>query len=124
MLGLPLFPASNELHLIHLVSDMLGGYPLHMINESPIINKFESTGYLILDEEINELINNFEPYFIHRNLSDIILSYKYDSNEDFQIEFEKRKVFIDFLSKLLEIDPNNRLTAEEALNHQFFKLEF
>lgn len=30
-------------------------------------------------------------------------------------------VAFDLLSKMLEYDPEKRITAEEALNHQFFK---
>ena len=44
-------------------------------------------------------------------------SYNLDTIQDDQ-------QFIDFLRYLLKIDPNERPTAEEALNHPWFKVQY
>ena len=35
-------------------------------------------------------------------------------------EVRRRQIFIDFLKNMLKLDPNERLTAEQALQHPFF----
>ena len=40
------------------------------------------------------------------------------------IQNVKDQNFIDFLRYLLKIDPNERPTAEEALNHPWFKVQY
>ena len=49
-----------------------------------------------------------------------------EQNKKCQINFESyqykklRKVELDLLKKMLEKDPNQRISAKDALNHQFF----
>ena len=41
------------------------------------------------------------------------------TQEEKMKEKERRLIFIDFLEQLLKIDPNERITPEEALSHKF-----
>jgi len=52
---------------------------------------------------------NFESYFEREN------------NDEIMNNLEDKKNGIDLIKKMLEIDPNTRLSAEEALKHPFFK---
>ena len=52
---------------------------------------------------------NFESYF------------ERESNDEIMNNLEYKKNGIDLIKKMLDIDPNSRLSAEECLRHPFFK---
>jgi casein kinase II subunit alpha len=52
---------------------------------------------------------NFESYF------------ERESNDEIMNNLEYKKNGIDLIKKMLDIDPNSRLSAEECLKHPFFK---
>ncbi|RLV95681.1 Dual specificity protein kinase YAK1 [Spathaspora sp. JA1] len=62
-------------------------------------------------------------YFKHRLLKDIILNYKLPSkkmtNSMIEKECQERLLLIDFLTKVLNLNPLERLTPQEALKHPF-----
>ncbi|KAI5966221.1 YAK1 [Candida pseudojiufengensis] len=62
-------------------------------------------------------------YFKHKLLKDIILNYKLPSKKMTNLMIEKecqeRLLLIDFLSKVLNLNPLERLTPQEALKHPF-----
>ncbi|CAK7899368.1 dual specificity protein kinase Yak1p [[Candida] anglica] len=62
-------------------------------------------------------------YFKQKSLKDIILNYKLPSKKMtpsmIEREWEERYLLIDFLSKVLNMNPLERLTPQEALKHPF-----
>ena len=52
---------------------------------------------------------NFESYF------------EREKNDEIMNNLEDKKNGIDLIKKMLDIDPNSRLSAEECLTHPFFK---
>jgi serine/threonine protein kinase len=44
------------------------------------------------------------------------------SEEQGRTEVENRRVFLDLLTMLLQVDPQERTSAEQALAHPFFSL--
>ncbi|KAI5955913.1 YAK1 [Candida jiufengensis] len=62
-------------------------------------------------------------YFKHKLLKDIILNYKLPSKKMTNLMIEKecqeRLLLIDFLTKVLNLNPLERLTPQEALKHPF-----
>lgn len=62
-------------------------------------------------------------YFKHKLLKDIILNYKLPSKKMTSLMVEKecqeRLLLVDFLSKVLNLNPLERLTPQEALKHPF-----
>lgn len=62
-------------------------------------------------------------YFKHKLLKDIIINYKLPSkkmtNSMIEKEYHDRLLLIDFLTKVLNLNPLERLTPQEALKHPF-----
>ena len=127
-LGLPLFPAKNDVHLISLIEKTIGKFPKSMQNMSPRqFMLFGSDGNLKSPDELIRINNcedfttNSKSYFIKEKLEDILNSYESEREED---NGGNRELFIDLLKKMLTMNPEERMTAEEALDHLFFDIDF
>lgn len=146
-LGLPMFPGTSEFNQIWKIVDMLGYPPRHMIevgrNSLNFFNKLppntpdgkpvfkvktldEYLQFLVTVKGKEEQVKKEQPnknYFKHRLLKDIILNYKLPSkkmtNSMIDKECQERLLLIDFLSKVLNLNPLERLTPQEALKHPF-----
>lgn len=146
-LGLPMFPGSSEYNQVWKIVDMLGNPPRHMIevgrNALNFFDKVPSPDangkptYVIksheeyLDflrkskgkEEVHKAEQANKNYFNHRLLKDIILNYKMPSRKMTQTmidkEYKERHLLVDFLQKVLNLNPLERLTPLEALKHPF-----
>ena len=130
-LGLPIFYAFVDPNLIFLQNLRVGPFPQSMVDKSPYKDVyFNKDGQLKTRDELEtingEPFKQISPIFIVERLESIIENYPYQTaaSEDFkQKERPRRAVFLDLLMKLLTIDPEQRLSAETALQHPFFSLE-
>lgn len=124
MLGLPLFPALDQMHLLILINEMLGPFPEEMTQNS---DYFLPNGSMKSEEtlcrEFGTDFSSFQRYFVQTKLDDIVMSFKFEE-ENPEKERENRRIFLDLLHKMLEIDPQKRTTPEEALLHPFLKIKF
>lgn len=146
-LGLPMFPGSLEYNQIFKIVDMLGNPPRHMIevgrNSLNYFNKIpaadpsaKATYKLKSHEEYLEFVRSSngredlskaeqpnKNYFNHKLLKEIIMNYKMPSRKMTQImidkEYKDRGLLVDFLTKVLNLNPLERLTPLEALKHPF-----
>ncbi|CAN3369647.1 dual specificity protein kinase Yak1p [Diutina catenulata] len=147
-LGLPMFPGTSEYNQIWKIVDMLGAPPRHMIEvgrnsmnffrkstsqltpEGKPVYKIKSYDeyleFLAHSKGKEDSLKKEQPnknYFEHRSLSDIILNYKMPSkkmtNSMIEKECHERMLLIDFLTKVLNLNPVERLTPQEALKHPF-----
>lgn len=146
-LGLPMFPGSLEFNQIYKIVDMLGNPPRHMIevgrNSLNYFNKIPAdetsakpTYKLKTHDEYLEYVRTTKGkedlskaalpnknYFNHRLLKDIVMNYKMPSRKMTQAmidkEYKDRNHLIDFLTKVLNLNPLERLTPQEALKHPF-----
>ncbi|KAK6454579.1 serine-threonine protein kinase, PKA suppressor [Scheffersomyces xylosifermentans] len=146
-LGLPMFPGTSEYNQIWKIVDMLGLPPRHMLevgrNSMNFFKKIpaqpgESRGtyqvktydeylhFLETSKSKDDHPKKEQPnknYFKHRLLKDIILNYKLPSkkmtNSMIEKECQERLLLIDFLTKVLNLNPLERLTPQEALKHPF-----
>lgn len=131
MLGLPLFPAETESHLICLIEQMLGPYPPSIRVATERHDEFFLPDETLKSPELicsenGENFTEFRPYFVQQHLDDIIMNFSFAENlteEQIDQEEHVRRIFIDFLQKMLKLDPNERMSAEEALHHEFMLLD-
>ncbi|OHT16178.1 CMGC family protein kinase [Tritrichomonas foetus] len=126
-LGLPLFPARSEVHLSSLIEQTIGKYPEHMYRQSPRRDKlFSNDGTIKSPTELcrdndEDFATEFQPYFTKTKLLDILDSYETEGDEN---NGHNRELFIDLVNKMLKIDPEERISADSALNHPFFDIRF
>jgi serine/threonine protein kinase len=104
-LGLPLFPAQSQDHLLAMIEDMLGPFPKAMPRPRC---------------PSNQQFAEFQSYFVHTRLDDIVMSFAGSGEKQ---ELEHRRIFLDLLHLMLEIDPRKRASAACAREHEFFTLE-
>ena len=132
MLGLPILPGQSEAHLVSIIEQTIGPFPPNMVDMSIMKEKYFNDDYTVKPNEVlcaenpEQDFSDFEPYFISRQLYDIIHNYPVDphfSEERVELEYEHRKVFHSFVKEMLTIDPTDRCTAEQALSHPFMKLK-
>lgn len=146
-LGLPMFPGALEYNQICKITKMLGDPPRHMLelgrNSLNYFNKIAPTDpdgrptyQLKTHEEYVDFVRVSKgkeeaakanvpdkEYFDHQLLPDIIMNYKMPSRKMTQIMLDKeisdRTLLVDFLTKVLNLNPLERLTPQEALKHPF-----
>ncbi|RKP30406.1 kinase-like protein [Metschnikowia bicuspidata] len=146
-LGLPMFPGSSEYNQMCKIVNMLGLPPRHMLEHGknlfhffekipPSETRHKPTYRLKTYEEYRAFVlktkgredggKGDQPkknYFEHRYLRDIILNFKMPTNKMTQSmvdkEIKDRHQLVDFLTKVLNINPLERLTPLEALKHPF-----
>lgn len=131
-LGLPILPAMNEYHLVSLIEQTIGPFPTNMVDNSPKRDLMFNADYTVKSAETITQENpamsfeSFEPYFIYQQLRDILENYPIDNsfNEARErLEILRREKFINLIIQMLKIDPEDRLSAEEALQHPFMRMQ-
>ena len=122
-LGIPIFAGKTSHNVLQLIHIRSGEIPKEMIEDSPIADYFfDSDGDLIIDpnEGVSDLCD-----LPMDTISNIITDYPFfnpESPEECEKEKEYRKVFIAFLEGLLKVNPEERFTIEEVLNHEFLNM--
>jgi dual specificity protein kinase YAK1 len=117
LLGRPLFIASSERHLLVLMEERLGMFPREMQDEN-----FDGQGRVVFAPAFT----NVKRHFRQKKLKDIVKKYvptKSPELTDCLDYVYNKDVFSDLLSRMLSLDPRQRITADAALNHEFFALE-
>ncbi|KAI7901240.1 kinase-like domain-containing protein [Cokeromyces recurvatus] len=141
-LGLPLFPGSSEYNQLSRIIETVGHIPDYMIQNGKYshryYNRYKSkdpiTGqvkvsYQLKDmtqysEERNKVERESKRYFSTYVLDDLVLKYPHrlqqaNCEDEIDQEMELRKQLLDFLKKVLQVDPLKRLTPDEAMKHPF-----
>lgn len=143
-LGIPMFPGTSEYNQIWKIVDMLGTPPRHMIevgrnslnyfakiplqgDQSKPTYRIKTFDEYIASTRTKESGSKKEQpnknYFKHQLLKDIIMNYKLPSkkmtNSMIEKECQERLLLVDFLTKVLNLNPLERLTPQEGLKHPF-----
>eukprot|EP00871_Galdieria_phlegrea_P003119 jgi/Galph1/3808/GphlegSOOS_G2494.1 len=138
-LGLPLFPGSSVFNMVCRIVEMLDAPPDHLIERSRGQHRFFNVRrdfiaglggrkYQLKSVEQYERETSehvvWKRYFQQKKLKDIIMGYPiWRTNPASQREVDLRLSFVDFLHGLLQVDPDERWTPLDALQHPFIKLE-
>lgn len=125
--GLPLFPGNNEIQMLILIVKMLGQIPQNLIDISPRKNVFFNVDGSLKSEieicsSLSKEVVEMHKYFYFKNLSDIITQYIPNigmTPAKQKKELWRRKLFIDLLMKMLALDPEQRISPDDALQHPF-----
>ena len=135
-LGLPLFPGTSEFNQITRIVEMLGPPPAHMLDKGKQTSHFFDVGadayggrrYQLksLERYSQEFKVQEQPskkYFQATTLPEIIKQYpivrKGLKDAEIEREMKNRVAFIDFVSGLLNLDPDQRWTPQQAKLHPF-----
>ncbi|KAK0565100.1 dual specificity protein kinase yak1 [Tilletia horrida] len=135
-LGLPLFPGTSEYNQICRITEMLGLPPQHMLDQGKQTAEFFNIStdelgrkhYRLkpIDQYSREHSVDEQPsrrYFQASTLPDLIKTYpmarRSGKPADVQKEMANRASFIDFVTGLLNMDPHERWTPQQAKLHPF-----
>ncbi|KAK9318235.1 kinase-like domain-containing protein [Lipomyces starkeyi] len=135
-LGLPLFPGSSEYNQISRIVEMLGMPPswmMEMGKQAPeffekVTTEYGEKSYRLksMDKYSREHKTNEQPskrYFAASNLADIVRTYPMPKRNMKPVEIERemqnRESFIDFVKGLLNLNPLERWTPQQAKMHPF-----
>jgi serine/threonine protein kinase len=129
LLGLPILPATTETHLVDLIIRRFGPIPPKMYLGSPKENLWDESGTIktpdVLCEESanNEDWNTkFVSYFVSESFEDIMANFACDIEGDNRME--NRLYLLNLIGRMLQIDPDLRISPEEAIEHPFMHLVF
>ena len=129
-IGFPLFPGDTEIQVLYLISKMIGQFPQSFIQKSSRrASIFLLDGTMKPPERLamenREDFSKWKEHIIYRydSISKNVLIYRNAQRPapPSELEMEHRRLFIDLLERCLKIDPDERLSAAEALEHPFFQ---
>ncbi|KAG9000403.1 dual specificity protein kinase yak1 [Tulasnella sp. JGI-2019a] len=135
-LGLPLFPGTSEYNQITRIVEMLGMPPLEMLERGKQSRNFfyeyqdeygKHWRLKSIEQYSRDRNENEQPgkkYFAHSKLPEIIKSAPMQKSSskngaDVEKEMQHRAAFIDFVSGLLHLNPEERWTPQQARLHPF-----
>ena len=97
-----MFPGTSQKDMLSKIINILGMPPMSLLNRSKKKSEYFHEGVFRLDLDNNKQNNNSR-----KNRKDFL-----DDTDS---------LFIDFITKCLEWEPELRITAEEALKHPWIK---
>ncbi|OLY81906.1 Serine/threonine-protein kinase ppk15 [Smittium mucronatum] len=130
-LGLPIFPGTSEFNQLDRIVKLLGLPPFNMLQAGKKTNEYfkriSSKGWRIKTNEeyqkdTGRIIDPGNQLMNSDSILDLIMKYPYKESmnkQQIEIENNNRLILVDFLTKSLDINPETRLTPEEAVLHPF-----
>ncbi|KAG0184451.1 dual specificity protein kinase yak1 [Apophysomyces sp. BC1034] len=134
-LGMPIFPGSSEYNQLYRIIETLGVPPDHMVKRGKYGKRYfnrndtrDPISYSLKDraqyaKEQGKIEKSSKRYFRTTDLTEMIMQSpmprKHMSTEEKEKEMASRVDMLDFLKRLLVLDPLQRLTPQEAKRHPF-----
>lgn len=137
-LGLPIFPGSSEYNQLTRIIEAVGNIPDYMIVSGKHGHRYFNRSRSDLASEFHYTLKDIKQYSQERkksekpskryfstfNLDELILKYPMPRSKnltglDEEKEMKARYHLLDFLKKVLIIDPQKRMTPQEAIKHPF-----
>ena len=140
MLGIPIFPGENEYNQLKKIITIIGMPPKHMLDKGKKTDRFfkkvqnpsnpqEYEYVMRTGEEFSQ--HNQVPFVENRryhqynNLQEFCCGVRIHRNGERKENDDKmRAMLFDFLSKILVMDPEKRMTPDEAAGHPLMKGRF
>ncbi|KAH0786472.1 CMGC family protein kinase [Histomonas meleagridis] len=130
--GIPLFPGQDEYQMLLFFIKFRGMFPEMMLQSSPRYTEFFTPDGQLKEVDQYYMEKDLVPIPIPRifqydNITEIVLNYKNgigNTQEERKEERAKRIIFIDFLEKILALDPLDRLQPENLAQHPFVTTDF
>lgn len=136
-LGIPLFPGQNEMNMIARIVEMIGDMPDRFLRRCQHTRKFFAYAHNSDDDgdmhvyklkptrqyeqENGVKLPEWKRFFKERKLHDIVMAYPHRTGEAQAQDIALRESLVDLLSGMLKIDPRDRWTPSEAMEHPFIK---
>ena len=130
--GIPLFPGQDEYQMLLFFIQFRGRIPYEMLQATPRRAEFFTPDGQL--KEIDQYYMEKETVpipvpriFQYESIAEIVLNYKNGigtKSEERKMERGRRLIFIDFLEKLLALNPNERMRPEEVQQHPFITSDF
>eukprot|EP01103_Thecamoeba_quadrilineata_P007890 TRINITY_DN17711_c0_g1_i1.p1 TRINITY_DN17711_c0_g1~~TRINITY_DN17711_c0_g1_i1.p1 ORF type:complete len:731 (-),score=93.75 TRINITY_DN17711_c0_g1_i1:241-2433(-) len=134
-LGLPAFPGSTTFNQLHRIIESRGSPPTYMLERGKSTSKYfdhilnketRSFVYRIKTEEqyskeSGKPLKPSKRYF-DKNIENVIENYPFRRNltaQQIDEEKQQRKAMIHFITGLLQMDPEQRWSAKQAILHPF-----
>jgi dual specificity protein kinase YAK1 len=127
-MGLPLFPAQSHIHLLSLINQTVGPFPRSYAQLATGFASLFTPGGLLKSPEVlcsengEDFVTSFRPLFGGVTLKQIIMGAP--KGDDRLDTIRMRQLLIDLIESMLKIDPAERISAEEALEHPFMQIDF
>ncbi|KAG2228842.1 hypothetical protein INT48_000963 [Thamnidium elegans] len=137
-LGLPIFPGSSEYNQLTRIIEAVGNIPDYMIVSGKHGHRYFNRSRSDLASEFHYTLKDIKQYSQERKksekpskryfstfkLDELILKYPMPRNKNLtgleeEKEMKTRHHLLDFLKKVLTIDPQKRMTPQEAAKHPF-----
>eukprot|EP00177_Eucheuma_denticulatum_P004679 GFKZ01008503.1.p1 GENE.GFKZ01008503.1~~GFKZ01008503.1.p1 ORF type:complete len:813 (+),score=65.76 GFKZ01008503.1:405-2843(+) len=135
-LGIPLFPGQNEMNMICRIVEMLGDMPDRFLRRCRETSRFFNTAGSAdhdtdemhvfrvkpvsqYEEENHTSLPEWRRFFKEKRLKDIVMTFPSPNRGRYRQETANRECFVDLLLGMLRIDPKERWTPAEALQHPF-----
>jgi serine/threonine protein kinase len=131
-LGLPLLPGKSEVHQLFLIASMFGRFPQKVIDQSPLAGLyFKENGEVKSADELFEVDRKGvdwrteKSYYRYSKLDEIIMSIG-KASADAEADAKQRtakELLLQMIRKMLVINPEERVSVEEAMAEPFMHLE-
>ena len=130
--GIPLFAGQTEVQLLCIIVELLGQFPMEVVNASPRkAELFTQDGKMKSEEQIcrEKGVAPARRYrcFTCDNVRDIVLRYEIGigkTPEQRELQRGRREMFVDFLLRTLALSQEERIRPADALNHPFLTTDF
>ena len=127
--GCPLFAGQSEVQLLDIIVGMIGQFPEKVAKRSPRFSElFTPDGIMKSEEQIcreqGKLPAKRYKYLEHDNLPDLIMMYQRGISMSVpqalrEKRIAQRRLFLDFLLRMLAHAQEDRIKPREALEHPF-----
>lgn len=123
-LGIPIFPGNSKTQMLQLFEKRIGRFPVS------VVRRVDSSDVHIGEDGVVITSQPFEDpsHFRTPNLADSIMALSFlppDAPAD-QVDFEQQCLvsFVDLVFQMLKLDPDDRITIDGILNHNFMQIMF